>query len=154
MVSAQEGMTGTLGGAHWSVLWPRATALFAAGNDSSVTVSIEGGGVPRSLFLGDLSADPQRMLRASVSGVVEVVKVSHHGSADQDPGLYEQIAPRVALIGVGADNTYGHPTTTTIAMLQGSAVGRADQDGIVAVVGEGDTLALWRERAASVVGGG
>ncbi|MBU20088.1 ComEC/Rec2 family competence protein [Microbacterium sp.] len=154
VVSGQAGMTGTLGGAHWSVLWPRATALFAAGNDSSVTVSIEGGGVPRSLFLGDLSADPQRMLRASVSGVVEVVKVSHHGSADQDPGLYEQIAPRVALIGVGADNTYGHPTTTTIAMLQGSAVGRTDQDGIVAVVGEGDTLALWRERAASVVGGG
>jgi competence protein ComEC len=119
-----------------------------------VTVSIEGGGVPRSLFLGDLSADPQRMLRASVRGAVEVVKVSHHGSADQDPGLYGQIAPRIALIGVGVDNTYGHPTATTLAMLQSSAVGRTDQDGIVAVVGEGETLALWRERAASVVGGG
>lgn len=154
VVSAQEGMTGTLGGARWSVLWPRATALFAPGNDSSVTVSIEGGGVPRSLFLGDLSADPQRMLRASIRGVVEVVKVSHHGSADQDPGLYDQIAPRVALIGVGADNTYGHPTATTLAMLQGSAVGRTDQDGIVAVVGAGDTLALWREHPATVAGGG
>jgi competence protein ComEC len=154
VVSAQEGMSGTLGGARWSVLWPRASVLFPPGNDSSVTVSIEGGGVPRSLFLGDLSADPQRMLRASIRGVVEVVKVSHHGSADQDPGLYDQIAPRIGLIGVGADNTYGHPTATTLAMLQGSAVGRTDQDGIVAVVGEGETLALWRERAASVAGGG
>lgn len=153
VVPAEEGMSGLLGAARWSVLWPRASALFPAGNDSSVTVSIEGGGVPRSLFLGDLSADPQRILRTSVRDIVEVVKVSHHGSADQDPGLYDQIAPRVALIGVGAENTYGHPTATTLGMLQGSAVGRTDQDGIVAVVGEGDALALWRERAP-VAGGG
>lgn len=154
VMSAQEGMSGTLGGARWSVLWPRASVLFPPGNDSSVTVSIEGGGVPRSLFLGDLSADPQRMLRASISGAFDVVKVSHHGSADQDPGLYSQIGARIALIGVGADNTYGHPTAATLAMLQGRAVGRTDQDGVIAVVGEGETLALWREHAAPVGGGG
>lgn len=154
VVSAEQGMTGLLGRARWSVLWPRPGSLFAPGNDSSVTVSIEGGGVPRSLFLGDLSADPQRMLRASIRGGVEVVKVSHHGSADQDPGLYDQIAPRIALIGVGADNTYGHPTALALTMLQGTAIGRTDEDGVVAVVGEGDALSLWRERTAPVDGGG
>lgn len=154
VVSAQEGMSGLLGAARWSILWPRASVPFPPGNDSSVTVSIEGGGVPRSLFLGDLSADPQRMLRASIRGAVEVVKVSHHGSADQDPGLYDQIAPRIALIGVGAENTYGHPTQATLAMLQGTAIGRTDQEGVVAVVGRGDTLALWREHTVAVAGGG
>ena len=46
---------------------------------------------------------------------VDVLKVSHHGSADPGlPALLAAPAPRVALIEVGADNTYGHPTPATL----------------------------------------
>ena len=41
---------------------------------------------------------------------VDVLKVSHHGSADEGlPALLERLRPRVAVIEVGAGNTYGHP---------------------------------------------
>jgi competence protein ComEC len=38
---------------------------------------------------------------------VDVLKVAHHGSAYQDPGLIGRAAPRLALISCGADNPKG-----------------------------------------------
>jgi competence protein ComEC len=81
---------------------------------------------------------------------IDVVKVSHHGSRDQDPELYRRVRASVALIGVGADNEYGHPTAETLDVLAGagSTVARSDLNGIVLVwrtsTGE---LRVWRERA-------
>jgi competence protein ComEC len=65
---------------------------------------------------------------------VDVLKVSHHGSAD--PGLadvLQRLRPRVAAIEVGAHNTYGHPVAATLRTLQaaGAAVYRTDRDGTV-----------------------
>ena len=49
---------------------------------------------------------------------VEILKVSHHGSADAGlPALLEDLRPRIAVISVGAGNTYGHPTPETLAAL-------------------------------------
>lgn len=106
------GVAGRIGAASWRVMWPRQDdRVFPAGNDASVVVEVEGGGVPRSVFLGDLSAASQRQLVQTglVRGPYDVVKVAHHGSADQDAELYRQLAPRIALIGVGTNNDYGHP---------------------------------------------
>jgi competence protein ComEC len=121
------------------------------GNDASIVVEIKGGGVPRTLMLGDLGADAQRALRASgeLRGPYEVVKVAHHGSADQDAGLQRQIAPSLALIGVGAGNDYGHPRAEILDVLSalGATVARTDLDGLILVgMSEGRTT-LWRERA-------
>jgi competence protein ComEC len=65
---------------------------------------------------------------------VDVLKVSHHGSAD--PGLaavLERLRPGVAAIEVGAHNTYGHPVPATLQALRaaGAAVYRTDEDGSV-----------------------
>lgn len=146
------GMRGTLGGAAWRVLWPvREERAFEPGNDLSVVVEFDGGGgVPRSLFLGDLSAETQAVLLRSgrVRGVYPVVKVSHHGSGDQDPALYAQIRATVGLIGVGADNDYGHPRADCLAMLSGGGTRplRTDQQGRVLLrEGEG-RLEVWTER--------
>lgn len=48
-------MTGTLGPARWRILWPK--PAIPGGNDASVVVEIEGGGVPASVYLGDLSQE-------------------------------------------------------------------------------------------------
>jgi len=51
-------------------------------------------------------------------GPVDVLKVAHHGS--EDPGLgalLDRTTPRLAVISVGADNPYGHPTAGTLAEL-------------------------------------
>ena len=55
---------------------------------------------------------------------VEVLKVSHHGSADALlPALLEGIRPRVAVISV-AKATPGHPTPETLAALDEGARSR------------------------------
>lgn len=161
-IEASAGMTGVLGDASWRVLWPRPSAGFLPGNDSSVVIDIGGGAVPHTVLLGDLGAEAQQALRASgaLRGPYEVVKVAHHGSADQDPTLYLEVAASVGLVSVGEGNDYGHPRAEALAMLAaaGTAVARTDENGMVLVDGDGDddapggggrgALTWWRERAS------
>ena len=147
---ASAGQHGMLGDAAWRVLWPlRNSAAFPEGNDASVVMEFDGGEVPRSIYLGDLSAAPQRMLqRTTRLAPYAVVKVAHHGSADQDPGLYEAIRPRVALFSVGADNDYGHPRSETIDLLTatGAHVLRTDRQGRILLGIRDGELQAWTEK--------
>ncbi|WP_235201354.1 ComEC/Rec2 family competence protein [Microbacterium sp. CH12i] len=150
IVDASTGVHGTLGASAWKVLWPRKDSMaFPAGNDASVVLELDGGGVPRSLFLGDLSATPQRMLSTQLHGTYAVVKVAHHGSADQDAGLYAQVQPAVAIFSVGADNDYGHPRAETLAVLEaaGALPLRTDQQGRILIGAADGELTVWTERA-------
>jgi competence protein ComEC len=79
----------------------------------------------------------------------DVVKAPHHGSANLDEDLMAQVRAPVAVISVGKDNDYGHPSPRALQVLQrnGSAVYRTDQRGDVAVlVREGEVAVTWRRR--------
>jgi competence protein ComEC len=97
-----------------------------APNEASQATLIEvtdpSGRSVRLADLGDLELEGQQGLADDLtrwgSPQVDVVKVSHHGSARQVEGLYRLLAPRVALVGVGAGNDYGHPAPSALAMLQ------------------------------------
>jgi competence protein ComEC len=149
---ASTGLSGTLGNAQWRVLWPDADPrVFPSGNDASVVLEVSGGGIPRTVLLGDLGAGSQRLLLSSgrLRGTYDVVKVSHHGSRDQEPGLYAAIRAPVGLISVGRDNDYGHPRPETLALLQaaGTRALRTDQRGLI-LLGERDgELLMWSTRA-------
>ncbi len=153
---AERGLTGTLGRLVWRVLWPSDANPREPGNPSSVTVLFERGAdcdvtCVTGLDLGDLPGAEQTLVRlAGGISPIDVVKVSHHGSRDQDPELYRRVRAPIALIGVGADNDYGHPTTETLDVLAGvgSTVARSDLNGIVLVWRASDgELRVWRERA-------
>src|SRR5690606_5410597 len=112
-----DGASGMLGELRWRVLWPpKRLGTVPPGNAASVTVRFEGVGACvtgclSALFLGDLGEESQsRLLSTARPSPVDVVKVAHHGSADQSERLYERIRARVGVISVGADNRYGHPT--------------------------------------------
>jgi competence protein ComEC len=64
-----------------------------------------------------------------------VLKVAHHGSADQYPELIEELRPDLSLVSVGAENSYGHPTKRTLNLLEqvGSVIARTDLLGSVAI---------------------
>ncbi|HVO28431.1 MAG TPA: MBL fold metallo-hydrolase [Candidatus Paceibacterota bacterium] len=67
----------------------------------------------------------------------DVLKVGHHGSkyASGDAFL-RAVDPEVAVIEVGAKNTYGHPGSSTLARIAsdtGARLFRTDQDGTVEV---------------------
>ena len=155
LVAAHTGQEGSLGDASYRVLWPRAgSRAYPPGNDACVILDIRGGGVPASLFLGDLSASPQRAIEASglLDPPYDVVKVAHHGSADQEPRLYRLAAPSVALVTVGLGNDYDHPRQETLDILEevGAVVARTDRDGVLAVWQTPDGVGVWRERSAEV----
>lgn len=59
----------------------------------------------------------------------------HHGSAYQDQAFLARVRPRLALISVGAHNTYGHPALRTITALRalGATVLRTDLNGPIAL---------------------
>ncbi|MFD8233238.1 ComEC/Rec2 family competence protein [Streptomyces sp. NPDC059696] len=119
-------------------------------NDASVALLVRTAGL-RLLLLGDLEPPAQRALARSPAAEalegVDVLKVAHHGSAYQDPGLIRRAAPRLALISCGADNSYGHPAPGTVAALRagGAAVLRTDRDGALAVTGGGGELKVARD---------
>jgi competence protein ComEC len=99
------------------------------------------------MALGDLELEGQDRLladlRRSAGGSsaagsadrVDVVKVAHHGSAKQVAPLYRLLGARLALIGVGRANDYGHPAASALRMLHesGLRVHRTDQDGDIAL---------------------
>lgn len=146
LFSAHRGISGELGSATWRVLWPAGDAF--AGNDASVVLDVRGGGIPATLLLGDLSAAPQMSVAPALTGPYEIVKVAHHGSADQFERLYDRAGARLALISVG-ENTYGHPRDEIIHALtrRGTTVARTDESGALAAwTGSDSRLRVWHQR--------
>ena len=129
----------TVGSAELEALAPvpaRATAG-ADANDLSLVVRVTQRGL-RVLFTGDLGAEAQaRVLAGGADLSADVLKVPHHGSADADPAFLAASGAAVALVSVGADNTYGHPADRLLGWLAeaGMRTYRTDRDGDVAVVG-------------------
>ncbi|MFL5899796.1 MAG: ComEC/Rec2 family competence protein [Solirubrobacterales bacterium] len=81
-----------------------------------------------------LTADAEAEAVPIDPGPVDVLKVAHHGSEDAGlDGLLDRIGPRLAVISVGADNPYGHPTAAPLAILAAHHVAtlRTDRDGTI-----------------------
>ena len=143
-----------LGDHSLRVVWPVAESFVEPGNDSSVVVSLEPvttcEGCVSALFLGDLGEQPQQILLGRERFTArDVVKVSHHGSRDQFEGLYQVLAAEIGLIGVGSENTYGHPTQGALDILErsGTRAMRSDERGIMTLSRAPDgTLKIWSER--------
>jgi competence protein ComEC len=112
-------------------------------NNASVVLLARLRGV--TFFLGgDIEPEGQAALAAGLTGLhVDVLKVPHHGSRYQDLPFLRSLRARLAVISVGADNDYGHPSPETVAGLTatGERVLRTDRDGSVAVVLRGGALA-------------
>jgi competence protein ComEC len=83
-----------------------------------------------------LTADAEAESTPLDPGPIDVLKVAHHGSDDAGLGaLLDRSRPRLAVISVGADNPYGHPTPGTLATLAAHRVPtlRTDQDGTIEI---------------------
>ncbi|WP_433714253.1 ComEC/Rec2 family competence protein [Nocardia sp. CA-084685] len=97
----------------------------------------------RILLTGDIEAPAQqRLLHSGAPVQADVLKLPHHGSRTTTKGFIAAVHPRLALVSVGADNTFGHPNPSVLADLAdlGIAVARTDRQGDVLVLGEGRQL--------------
>ena len=94
-----------------------------------------------------LTADAEAEAVPLDPGPVDVLKVAHHGSDDSGlRDLLERIRPRLAVISVGEENPYGHPTPSTLATLEGHRVPtlRTDVDGTIEIEVEGSSISVDR----------
>jgi competence protein ComEC len=127
------------------VKWPDGSGDYTP-NNSSIAATFTSPDF--TLFAaGDIEPLVQEQLRSRI-GHVDVYKVAHHGSRFQDLTLMQELSPTVAVISVGAQNTYGHPAPSTISALTeiGAKVLRTDIDGAVAIRANRHRLSVQRSK--------
>ena len=75
----------------------------------------------KMLFTGDIEKlAEQQILKAEKAEIrADILKVAHHGSKTSSiPEFIKAVKPKIALIGVGKNNTFGHPNQQTIKNLE------------------------------------
>jgi competence protein ComEC len=124
------------GGVRAEVIAPPPGELFSETNDNSVAVLLSYG-TARVLLAGDAEArEEEYMANGPYTGPLTVLKVTHHGSNTSSTPLFlSRFPPKIAVIQVGADNPYGHPTPEVLDRLQrtGAKIFRNDEHGDVIV---------------------
>jgi competence protein ComEC len=143
VLAPDAGETLGAGGLRLRVLWPRAEPYAdhagADPNLRAIVMDARAGGFDM-LLTADAESDVTLPLELPD---VDVLKVAHHGS--EDPGLPDLLArttPALAVIEVGAHNTYGHPTAQALHALRAAVpeVLRTDRDGTVRLTVEGGRM--------------
>ena len=146
--SPQRGLSVKVGPYTLKVLWPASgTHVFesvpgegSAVNNSSIAVLV----TSREFTLfsaGDIEPPVQHELIGDVSGV-DIYKVAHHGSRHQDAAFMSALDPQVAIISVGAKNSYGHPAPQTVEALTrlGTEVVRTDINGAISITAKAHVI--------------
>jgi competence protein ComEC len=132
------------GGDRFAVVWPDATAI-QSGNPNFMALVMEySGGGMKVLLTSDADAKMEMAVLPRLSGRINVLKVSHHGSKYSSAQEFlSAIQPQVAVIEVGK-NSYGHPDPAVLERL--AAVGaftlRTDQDGLIGVAALNGRMAI------------
>lgn len=123
-----------------AILYPTADTDFVGlpTNDTSITAlyTFHGAVTTRFLTMGDMSSTIEDQLaEQGVFPNIDIQKVSHHGSKYSSSTDFLQVVdPELALISVGQDNPYGHPTAAALSRLsQFAQIYRTDQLGTITV---------------------
>ena len=103
-----------------------------------------------ALFTSDIGEKTElALLDTRVLKKTSVLKVPHHGSKFSSTlAFLERIRPQLAVISVGAKNTYGHPNGDTLMRLEqvGAKILRTDLQGSTEVVYDSGRLKVSTER--------
>ncbi|MBQ7336756.1 MAG: MBL fold metallo-hydrolase [Clostridia bacterium] len=146
------GQTFQLGSAAVTVLGPLKD--YEDTNDTSIVLRIVYGELS-FLFTGDMESLAETDLVASGAILKStVLKVGHHGSSSSTSYHFlREVDPTYAVISVGTDNSYGHPTETVLSRLRDADVQlyRTDLQGdIVCTSNDGKTLTFTTAKNSGV----
>ena len=135
--SIKSGETISLGEMKIQCLWPTKIKMHldSIPNNASLVnlVSIKNASF---LLTGDIEPPAQEAIQKLWKiPRVDVVKVPHHGSKFQDQNFPEWTRARLALISVGQENSYGHPSKLTLDLYRdsGMQVLSTDEVGSIAI---------------------
>lgn len=149
----KPGDTLTLGSSKTTFLGP-ITESGSDRNNGSIVMKVVYGETS-FLFTGDAEREEeQQILSTGCDLSTTVLKVGHHGSRNSTtyPFLRE-VMPKYAVISVGKDNSYGHPTEDTLSRLRDADVKvyRTDIQGDIIAVSDGKTVTITTKKNKDAV---
>lgn len=125
-----------LGEAKITFLWPPQNLDDTQDNNHSIVLRYESEGYT-ALLTGDIERRAEKALMQSGADIrCDILKVAHHGSnSSSSQDFLNRAQPRIAIIGVGAGNDYGHPKADVLRRLDdiGTTVYRTDRNGAVTI---------------------
>nr|WP_302966977.1 S-layer homology domain-containing protein [uncultured Romboutsia sp.] len=123
----------------------QSTADYSDNNDDSVVTYLEYKDV-NFMFTGDIEADAEKdMVAQNLVPDVDFMSVPHHGSKGSSTEAFlAKAKPEHAIVSVGADNSYGHPTADALNRYNAirSKVYRTDQLGDIVIKTDGNTASI------------
>ena len=108
---------------YFNVLWPKDKQIEENKlNNNAIVMKLNYNNFSM-LFTGDIEkkAEEEILETYKNSKILEsdILKVAHHGSKTSTTDEFlSKVKPKIALIGVGKDNMFGHPSNTTIEKLE------------------------------------
>lgn len=118
-------------------------------NETSIILKVTYGNTS-FLFTGDgENAAEQMALRKGNKLGATVLKVGHHGAdTSSSEAFIKKVNPEYAVISVGKNNSYGHPTAEALGALKavGAVLYRTDMQGDITAVSDGDTVTFTTAR--------
>lgn len=110
------------------------------------------------LFMGDAEELSENEMKLSDDILeADVLKVGHHGSASSTGFVFlTMVRPKYAVISVGADNDYGHPSQETLDLLSsfGIKTYRTDKDGTIVFTSDGTNISVNKPSSSNGEGSG
>jgi competence protein ComEC len=148
---AHPGDTIVVDGVSVSFLAPDSawTASLTDPNLASVVALVTVGDV-RMLLMGDAERAEEEWLLAHQASALhaDVLKVGHHGSATSSSDAFlRAVRPRLALVSVGAGNSYHLPSPDIMRALGGSGAQVLRTDRLGTIVARTDGHRLWIDAA-------
>ncbi len=149
----EAGYTFSLGESTVEILGP-VTEDYKDINDTSIVTKITYG-ENTFLFTGDMEREAEEdLLEAGADLKADVLKVGHHGSENSTtyPFLRE-VMPEIAVISVGENNDYGHPTEAALSRLRDATatVYRTDLQGHIIISSDKKNLTVTTEKNKDAV---
>ena len=121
-------------------------------NANSIVVRIDYGRTS-FLFTGDAEWVAEHdMVDSGYNLSATLLKVGHHGSDSSSAYVFlREVMPQYAVISVGAENGYGHPTDDVLSRLRdvGATVYRTDLHGDIVCYSDGRSLTFSTEKQPS-----
>jgi competence protein ComEC len=115
---------------------PRLADTDSEANDNSVVLRLVDGDASMLLAADIERAGAERLAGCGAAIRSTILKVPHHGSAGAAiPEFMQAVRPELAIISVGENNPFGHPSEEMLGELErvGAKVMRTDRDGAVTV---------------------
>lgn len=102
------------------------------------------------LLCGDIEAEVEKQLVAEMQALssekdFQIIKIPHHGSKTSSTREFIQaIDPETAVISVGANNSFKHPSDEVMERLNEEAIAalRTDQKGALEIISNGEFIRI------------